>query len=303
MLLFLNNAIFRGAGDAVIAMRCLWFANGLNLVLDPCLIFGWGPFPELGLEGAAIATATGRGSGVLLQFWILFRGFGRIRLSRAHLAFLPELALRLLRVSLGGIGQFLIATASWVVLARVVAPFGSHVLAGYTIAIRILLFALIPCWGLSNAVATLVGQNLGAGEPGRAERAVWTTGVMNMVFLLFVTMICVAIPERLAGLITSDPRILPTAIDASRIDSYGYVFYAWGMVMAQAFNGAGDTLTPTKLNFVCFWMIQIPLAWTLTHVLDSGPRGVFWSIALAESALAVSAMLVFRRGKWKSAVV
>lgn len=303
MLLFLNNAAFRGAGDAAFAMRALWLANGINLVLDPCLIFGLGPFPELGVTGAAIATTCGRGAGVVYQFVALRRGRGRIALRDGALRPRFDIVFRLLRVSVGGIGQFLIATASWVALMRFVAPFGSVALAGYTIAVRIVIFALLPSWGLANAAATLVGQNLGAQRPDRAERAVWLTGIYNMVFLVGVAVVFVTLAPWLVALFTDDRAVKPIAESALRIISYGYVFYAWGMVLTQAFNGAGDTTTPTWINAICFWMLQIPLAWWLSRGGGLGPDGVFWAVAGAESVLAIVAASVFRRGTWKARVV
>lgn len=303
VLLYLNNAIFRGVGDPAIAMRALWIANGINIVLDPCLIFGLGPFPELGVGGAAIATTIGRGTGVLFQFYMLYGGKGRISLRQVAFKLKLPVMIRLVRVSLGGIGQFLIATASWVVLMRLVSPFGSAALAGYTIAIRIVIFALLPSWGLANAAATLVGQNLGAGRPDRAEKAVWLTGKYNMVFLGFVTVLFVATAGLVVRIFTDDPDTLLIAASSLRIMSYGYMFYAWGMVFTQAFNGAGDTKTPTWINLISFWMIQIPMAWWLSRSTGFGPQGVFWSIAIAESILTLIAAAMFRRGSWKSQVV
>jgi putative MATE family efflux protein len=299
MLLFLNNAVFRGAGDASVAMRALWLANGINLVLDPCLIFGLGPFPEMGVTGAALATTIGRGTGVVYQFAVYRSRRSRIELRGEALRLRLSVLIRLVRISLGGVGQFLIATASWVALMRIVAPYGSAALAGYTIAVRIVIFALLPSWGLANAAATLVGQNLGAQRPQRAERAVWLTGLFNTVFLGVVTVVFVLVAPWLVAIFTRDPQITPVAVASLRIISYGYVFYAWGMVLTQAFNGAGDTMTPTYINMVCFWMLQIPLAWWLANGVDLGPRGVFWAVALAESVLAIVAAVVFRRGAWK----
>jgi len=300
VLLYLNNAIFRGAGDPALALRTLVLANGLNCVLDPCLIFGWGPFPEMGVTGAGVATLIGRSAGVLYQTWMLRRSVGRIALRGPAATVEWPVLKELVRLSLGGVAQFLIATASWVILMRLVTPFGKEAAAGYTIAIRIVVFALMPAWGLSNSAATLVGQNLGAKEPGRAERAVWLTGLYNMVFMLGVTAVFLALAPQLVAIFTTNPATLEVGVRALRTLSYGYVFYAWGMVLAQAFNGAGDTRTPTVLNFCCFWCFQVPLAWLLAQRLGAGPDGVFWAVCVAESVLAVAALALFRRGKWKT---
>jgi putative MATE family efflux protein len=300
MLLFLNNAIFRGAGDAAIAMRALWFANIINLVLDPCFIFGLGPFPELGVTGSAIATTIGRGLGVLYQFYMLTSGKGRIkiRLNQARLDI--QVMLRLLRVSVGGIFQFLVATASWLGLMTIVTKFGDAAIAGYTIAIRIIIFALLPSWGMSNAAATLVGQNLGAGKPERAERSVWVTGLINMIFLGGVTVVFTVFAEPIVRIFTQEAEALRYGTDALRFISFGYVFYAYGMVMVAAFNGAGDTTTPTLINLFCYWLFQIPLAYTLAFHTGLGARGIFLAITIAETTIAVVGMLAFRRGRWKT---
>ncbi|MEM7480399.1 MAG: MATE family efflux transporter [Acidobacteriota bacterium] len=300
VLLFLNNAIFRGAGDASVAMRSLWLANGINIVLDPCLIFGLGPFPELGLLGAAVATNTGRGIGVLYQFYCMFKGHGRITIAGRHLRFNPSVTLRLLKVSAGGIMQFLIATSSWIGLVRILAIFGSSALAGYTIAIRIAIFALLPSWGMGNAAATLVGQNLGAGKADRAERSVWLTSWYNMAFLGMVGIVFIFFAEAVVGIFTHDPAVLPIAADCLRVMAYGYAFYAIGMVIVQAFNGAGDTNTPTVINFFCYWLLQIPLAYGLAQMAGLEERGVFLAILVAEIVLTVTGVLVFRRGRWKN---
>jgi putative MATE family efflux protein len=301
-LLFLINAIFRGAGDAAIAMRSLWVANAVNIVLDPCLIFGLGPFPELGLTGAGIGTTIGRAVGVLYQLRAL-TGHGRVAVRRRHLRIEWEVMWRLMKLSLGGIGQFLIATASWLGLMRLLSPYGSAPLAGYTIALRIIVVAILPSWGMSNAAATLVGQNLGAGKPDRAERSVWLTGLYNMIFLAAVALTFILFAEPLIGIFSPDPEVRAIGANCLRIISYGYVFYAWGMVIVQAFNGAGDTTTPTYVNLCCYWLFQIPLAFTLARGLGMGPQGVFLAITIAESVLAVVGILCFRRGTWKTRVV
>ena len=298
LLLFVNNAIYRGAGDAATAMRALWIANGINLVLDPCLIFGLGPFPELGLMGAAVATTIGRGTGVVYQLWG-FRKGKRLAITPPDRRFDLDVIKSLLRLSAGGIGQMMIATASYVGLIRILATFGSAVLAGYVVSIRIVIFIILPAWGLSNAAATLVGQNLGAGKPERAERAVWLTGLWNMAFMIVVTVLFVGFAPEVIHLFTTDPEASPIGIESLRIISYGYVFYAWGMVMMQAFNGAGDTATPTWINFFCFWLFQIPLAWVLAMPMGIGPTGVFIAIAASYSLSAVVGIVLFRRGTWK----
>jgi putative MATE family efflux protein len=300
LLLFLNNAIFRGAGDAAIAMRLLWVSNIFNLILDPCLIFGWGPFPRLGVTGAALATFTGRSIGVGYQFYRLLRGTERIRILRRQLRVNWSVLLRLVRVSLTGILQFAIAHTSWIGLVRIVSVFGSAALAGYTIAIRIVVFAILPSWGLSNAAATLVGQNLGAEKPERAEQAVWRTGLYNMLFLGSLGVFFVFFAEPIVRLFTQDPSVVPLAATCLRIVSYGNIGYAYAMVMLQAFNGAGDTVTPTIVNFFGFWLLEIPLAYWLAIPLRLQSNGVFYSIVIAEGSIAVASAVLFKRGKWRS---
>lgn len=299
LLLFLNNAIFRGAGDAAIAMRLLWVSNIINLILDPCLIFGWGPFPKLGVTGAALATLTGRSIGVLYQFYRLMRGTERLRILKRQIRLQLDVMLRLMRVSLTGILQFAIAHTSWIGLVRIVSIFGATALAGYTIAIRIVIFVILPSWGLSNAAATLVGQNLGAGHPERAERAVWRTGLYNVAFLGLLGLIFIFFSTRIVELFTSDPEVIPLGAAALRIISYGNLGYAYFMVMMQAFNGAGDTITPTIVNFFGFWLFEIPLAYWLAIPLHMRSRGPFFAIAIAESAMALASTILFKQGKWK----
>jgi len=299
MLIFLINGVFRGSGDAVLAMRTLWLANLINLVLDPCLIYGVGPFPRLGVAGAAVATTTGRTIGVLYQLSVLFGGRARVALARRHLRVDWPVMIRLLRTGVTAMFQYFISTASWVSLARINAMFGSAAVAGYTLAIRIILFAILPSWGICSAAATLVGQNLGAKRPERSERAVWLAGFYNMVFLTFVGAMLFVFGPVVAGLFTNDPRVLAFASDCLKFVALGYPFYAWGMTMEQAFNGAGDTVTPTRINLFCYWMLQIPAAWMLSQHTGLGTRGVYLAICSAESVLAVVSVSLFRRGRWK----
>ena len=299
LMLFLNNAIFRGAGDAAIAMRLLWVSNIINLILDPCLIFGWGPFPKLGVTGAALATFTGRSIGVGYQFYRLLRGSERIRILAPHIRINLAVLLRLVRVSLTGILQFAIAHTSWIGLVRIVSIFGSAALAGYTIAIRIVIFVILPSWGLSNAAATLVGQNLGAKQPERAETSVWRTGFYNMVFLGVIGVVFIVFAEPIVRLFTHDANVVPLAASCLRIISYGNIGYAYGMVMLQAFNGAGDTVTPTIVNFFGFWLLEIPLAYFLAIPMHLQARGAYISIVAAECFIAGVSIVLFKRGRWK----
>jgi MATE family, multidrug efflux pump len=299
MLLFIINAVFRSSGDAALSLRVLVIANLLNIVLDPCFIFGWGPFPEMGITGAAVATTIGRGTAVAYQFYILARGNGRVKILFKHLKVSFKLILKLVRLSLGGIGQNIIATFSWVIMVRIIAEFGSDVLAGYTIAIRIVIFCLMPSWGLANAAATLVGQNLGANKPYRAEKSVWTAGFVNMGLLGLFSLLFILRAEYFVSLFTSEVYVIEAATECLRMISYGFLLYGLGMVMVQAFNGAGDTTTPTWINLVCFWILEVPLAYVLAFKAGFEEQGVYMAIILAESVLALVAMMFFRRGKWK----
>lgn len=299
MLLFIINAVFRSSGDAAISMRVMWFANIINIILDPLLIFGIGPFPELGLMGAAVATTTGRGLAVIYQFYLLFNGKYRIRLYLESVKIRLDVMLNLLKISAGGIFQNLIATSSWILLVRIIAFSGSDAIAGYTIAIRIIIFLILPAWGLSNAAATLVGQNLGAKQPGRAEKSVWITGYVNMVFMGVMGMVLAIFPEFFIRLFIQDSIVVENGTLVLRIISFGFLSYALGMVLVQGFNGSGDTATPTKINLISFWLIEIPLAYFLAIVLNMGLAGAGIAIVCAETVLALIAFCLFRRGKWK----
>ena len=298
LLLFLQNAVFRGAGDAVVAMRSLWLANGINIVLDPCFIFGLGPFPELGVTGAAVATTIGRGCGVAYQMRCLAKGRGRLALEAGDLRLDTAVAGRLLRVSAGGIGQYLVATSSWVVLMKFMAAFGSQAVAGYTIAVRIVVFILLPSFGLANAATTLVGQSLGAKDPDRAARAAWVTAGYNGAFLGSLMVLFIVFAKELVGLFSDDLQVLAHGARALVVLSYGFPCYAVGMVLSHAFNGAGDTGTPTRINLVSFWLVQIPFAWAASGAL--GPDGVTWSVVVGEAVLTLLALVLFRRGRWRT---
>lgn len=302
-LLFLINAIFRGAGDASIAMRMLWLGNAINIVLDPCLIFGLGPFPELGITGAAVATNIGRGTAVLVQLAVLFSGAARVRVLWRYLRILPHEMWTVCRLSGTGFLQVLIDTSSWIGLVHVVASFGADAMAGYTIAIRIVMFAILPAWGLSNAAATMVGQGLGAGKPDRAEEATWTAARLTAWVLGVTSIVFLALAPQIVSIFTSDPAVAPHAVACLRIVSLGFVFFAYGLVLTQAFNGAGDPWTPTWLNFGCFWLWQIPLAYLLAVYLGWGPSGVYWAVTIAFSTSGLLSALVFRRGRWKTTTV
>lgn len=303
LLLFLINAIFRGAGDASIAMWALVLSNGLNIILDPIFIFGWGPIPEYGVMGAAIATNIGRGTAVLFQLAVLFFGWSRIKIGFSDIVIRLKVMWNLIKVSLGGIAQFLIGTSSWIFLMRMMSEFGSEVLAGYTIAIRVMLFTLMPSWGMSNAAATLVGQNLGAGKPERAETSVWKTGKYNAYFMGVVSLIYLFFAYDIVGWFNDNQVVIENGGLCLQIIAAGYIFYAYGMVVTQAFNGAGDTGTPTKINLVSFWLFQLPLAYLAAIIFELGAMGVFIAITAAEVLLAVISMVWFRKGNWKKVQV
>jgi putative MATE family efflux protein len=302
MLLFIINAVFRSSGDAAISMRVLWFANILNIILDPLLIFGIGPFPELGIKGAAVATNIGRGMAVLYQLYLLGKGNYRVKVKARQMVIKISEVTKLVKLSLGAIGQYIIATSSWIFLVWVVTSLGEEVVAGYTIAIRIVMFALLPSWGMANAAATLVGQNLGAEKPERAERSAWVVGIGNMVFLGLVSIVFIAIPDSFIGFFingTEEPVVLQSGVTCLRVVSFGFLVYAMGMVMINSINGAGDTTTPIWINFIAFWLMEIPLAYLFTNVLDLHINGVCYAILIGEAALTFIGIAVFRRGKWK----
>ena len=303
MLLFLINAIFRGAGNASLAMRSLWLANGLNMLLDPLFIFGWGPVPAFGVEGAAIATTIGRSVGVGYQLWYLIGGKSTIKLGWQNMMVRYNTIRNILNLSIGGMGQFLVESASWVFLVRIISLFGSEVLAGYTIAIRIIIFSILPSWGLANAAATLVGQNLGAALPARAEESVWKTAFYNLLFLIVLSVIFYVFAYEFVGLFTSEPAVILSGAKSLRIICAGYAFVSYGMVLAQSFNGAGDTKTPLYINLFCYWLLQVPLAWLLAVPLELGPEGVYIAVAVSFSVSAIISVFVFRKGYWKGVKV
>lgn len=299
MFIFLLNAVFRGVGNASVAMWVLVLSNGINIILDPIFIFGLGPIPAMGVEGAALATCIGRGIGVCIQLYLLLRGTNLIRIARRHLVVHWETIVSMLRVASTGAFQWIIASASWMFLMRIVAESGTEVVAGYTIAIRIIVFTIMPAWGMANAAATLVGQNLGAKQPERAEASVWRAATLDMMFMLVVSVFYFIFAKQIAVLFNPNPVVVEAAAMSLRIFSVGYVFFAYGMVISSAFNGAGDTMTPTLINIVCFWLIEIPLGWYLATQLKWGLNGVVWSVVIAETIMALVLVVIFKRGKWK----
>jgi putative MATE family efflux protein len=299
-LLFLINAVFRGAGNASIAMKALLVANILNMILDPLFIFGWGPIPAMGVEGAAIATNIGRGMGIVFQMFFLFNGKSLIRITMKNLVVQWNIIGTVVKTSGGSILQFIIGSASWIFLMSVMSHFGDNAVAGYTTAIRVFIFTLLPSWGLANAAATLVGQNLGAGQPARAEQSVRTTANYNAIVMFMVMILFLTASPFIIGIFTKQEEVLFYGVQALRYVSLGYIFYGYGMVITQALNGAGDTYTPTILNIFGFWVFQIPFAYLVALQFEWGPRGVFLAISLAESLMAIAAILIFRRGRWKN---
>jgi putative MATE family efflux protein len=303
MFLFIINAIFRGAGDAAIAMKVLWIANGINIILDPLLIFGWGPVPALGIEGAAVATTVGRGIGVTVQLYVLAKGGKHIQAKLGQVKIYKDLIINLLKTSAGGVGQMIVAMTSWIFIMRILSAVGSEAVAGATIALRIIMFTMMPAWGLSNAAATLVGQNLGAGNPERAEQSVWKIGFYNMIFLVGVSLIYFIWNRDMMMIFTDDKRVIEIGAEWLRIMSYSYFVYGWWMVSVQAFNGAGDTKTPTKINLVFFWLIQIPLSYLFAIVFNWEHSGVFWAVFISETSVGLFTLWLFSKGKWKKAEV
>jgi putative MATE family efflux protein len=303
VMLYLANAVLRSAGDAAIAMRVLWLANAINIVLGPALVFGWGPLPKLGIVGAAIATSVGRSTGALFALSRLVRPGGRVRILPKHFRLDAALIARVVKLSSAATFQVFIGMASWIGLTRIIASFGSDAIAGYTIGIRVVAFALLPAFGLSNAAATMVGQALGARKPERAEASVWKAARYNLVFLGSVGLLFVLFAQPIVGIFTPEPSVVRYGVAALRTIAYGFLFYAYGMVLTQSFNGAGDTATPTWINLFVFWLFEIPLAWVLAEHFGAGPAGVFWAITIAFSTLAVVSAALFRRGRWKTRVV
>lgn len=299
LLIFILNAVFRGAGDASYAMWVLIISNAINIVLDPFMIFGWWIFPEMGVTGAAVATAIGRGTGVLIQIFLLLKGIGIVKIGIRHLEVHIHTIRKILELSAGGTFQYIIASASWIFLMSIIAQSGSEAVAGYTIAIRVIVFTIMPAWGMANAAATLVGQNLGAGNPDRAETSVWRTAHFDMLFMLLVSVVYILTAYKIIPLFNDDPQVVEAGVMSLRIFSVGYVFFAYGMVISSAFNGAGDTRTPTIINFICFWLMEIPLGYFMAITLGMGLAGVCWAVFISESIMALILIILFRRGKWK----
>jgi putative MATE family efflux protein len=299
MLLFLNNAVFRGAGDAAIAMKVLWIANILNIILDPILIFGLGPVPALGVTGAAVATTTGRGIAVVVQLYYLWKGKGVLKVLKEHLTIKWGIIKQILQLSVGGVGQYVIASCSWIFLMRIISDFGQDAVTGYQTALRVIVFTILPAWGFANAAATLVGQNLGAGKPERAEKSVWRTAFLTMLFFILIAIVFLLFAGPILSVFIHDAVSLSYGIECLHIIALGYLFFSYGMIISQSFNGAGDTKTPTILNFVCFWLLQIPLAWFMAKWLHMGPKGVYFAIGISEGLLAVICIIIFRKGRWK----
>ena len=299
MLLFIINAIFRSSGDAAVSMKVLWLANILNIILDPIFIFGFGPVPALGVKGAAIATNIGRGIAVAYQLYILFKGSKRIQLSKNHIKLDFPVIRKLLNLSKGSIFQNIIGTASWVGLVRIISEFGSAAVAGYTIAIRIILFVLLPAWGLSNAAGTLVGQNLGASQAGRAERSAWITGIFNLIFMAVVNVILILFPEPFVKFFINDTAAIAVGVSALEYMCFGFIVYAFGMVMIQSLNGSGDTITPLIINIISFWLIELPVAYVLAMHTQLNERGVFIAIIFSTVTLTILSTFIFKRAKWK----
>ncbi|MBK7381492.1 MAG: MATE family efflux transporter [Ignavibacteriales bacterium] len=300
ILLFLINGIFRGAGDAALAMRSLWIANSINIILDPLFIFGIGPFPEWGIEGAAIATVIGRAVGICYQVYHLAKGRGIVKIHSGNWQYKNDIVVRLVRLSSGVTAQFIIGSASWIFLMRIMSTFGSVALAGYTIAIRIIIFTILPAWGFSNAAATMVGQNLGALQPERAEKSVWRTGFFNAIFMGIVMIVFLFFSDDIADFFTDEKDVVESAAQCLNIFSLGYFSYAFGMVLVQAFNGAGDTRTPTIMNLVIYWLMQIPLAYLLSVQLSLGAPGVYWTVVICETIFSIAGYFLFKKGKWKT---
>jgi putative MATE family efflux protein len=297
------NGAFRGAGNASIAMKSLWFGNAANMILDPILIFGWWIFPELGIEGAAWASTIGRGMGVLYQFYYLSNGKSILKIQLSDFKIDFKVIKNISKIAQGGVGQYIISSASWIFIYRIVAEFGTSSISAWTIMLRIIMFAILPAWGLANAAATLVGQNLGANEPERSEKSVWRAAYFNTYFMIFLTIIFLFFANDLIGLFTPDKEVIEIGTAALIWMSSGYIFFGYGMVVSQAFNGAGDTRTPTILNLIGYWVIQIPLAWLLAVWFEMGMTGVYITILVVSITVAILAVILFKRGNWKKMVV